>query len=170
MIERSVGTWKMDVADYGGRSRPAWTKLYVFVCLSETFVLEVEMLNRSYLDNPSLELEERFLDWSRDGDRSRDDLTRGRGRCLCCGIHIESCFFSLQKYSCLTLFLPQLIEKLRITCCSESRALVGTEHPEVEAMVMARWGASRSSWATCSTLATKIATEPPRWRAGSLAG
>ena len=44
MIERSVGTWKMDVADYGGRSRPAWTKLYVFVCLSETFVLEVEML------------------------------------------------------------------------------------------------------------------------------
>ena len=47
---------------------------------------------------------------------------------------------------------------------------MGTEHPEVEARVMVRWGASRSSWATCSTLATKIATEPPRWRAGSLAG
>ena len=104
MIERSVRTWKMDVADYGGRSRPAWTKLYVFVCLSETFVLEVEMLNRSYLDNPSLELEERFLDWSRDGDRSRDDLTRGRGRCLCCGIHIESCFFFSPKIQ-----LPHII-------------------------------------------------------------
>ena len=102
MIERSVGTWKVDVADYGGCSRPAWTKLYAFVCLSETFVLEVEMLNRLYLGSRSLELEERFLDWSQDGDRSRDGLTRGRG--LCCGINTLCIMFFL----CPKIQLPHI--------------------------------------------------------------
>ena len=66
------------------------------------FVLGVEMLNRSYLGSQSLELEERFLDWSQGGDRLRDGLTHGRG--LCCGINTLCIMFFL----CPKIQLPYI--------------------------------------------------------------
>ena len=48
-----------------------------------------------------------------------------------------------------------------ITCGIESHESEAREHPEVVVRGRGRWGVTRSSWAMCSTLATRIATGQP---------